>query len=207
MSNFLVIDTSSKYLTVYAAKGGKEYLFYDPECAARHSQILMDRIDEAFGALSLTPDGCDFFGAVTGPGSFTGIRIGVSTVKGMALALGKPLLSITTFDLIAYNVEDKNFIAAADALRAHCYFAGYAESGKADLPPKYASLAEVEALGRAAYGFDDLPLKNYARLSPEKCVKKAVEALKGRAGGDMAPLYVRKSQAEEAKYGNQTVEI
>lgn len=200
MSNFLFIDTSSKHLTVYAKKGEREHLFFDPDCAARHSVALMGEIDEAFKALSLAPAECDFFGAVTGPGSFTGIRIGISTVKGMAAALSKPLLSVTTFDLIAYNVEDKNFLACVDAMRSHCYVAGYSECGKCDLSPAYMPFNEIEGLKRRCYGFDSLPFENYVRLSPEKCVKAAVEALEGSAGGDMAALYVRKSQAEE-NYG------
>lgn len=91
MSNFIAIDTSSRYLTVVAQKGERFVLRHLPECAMQHSVILMDEIDKALDELSLTPAECDFFAAVVGPGSFTGIRIGIAAVKGFALATGKKI--------------------------------------------------------------------------------------------------------------------
>lgn len=202
MNNFLVLDTSSKYLTVYAEKDGKRAVSHLENCAASHSVVLMDEVDKVLKSLSLTPEGCDFFGAVTGPGSFTGIRIGVSTVKGMALACGKPLLAITVFDMLAYNVEDENFIIAVDALHDHYYVAGYKKRGECDLSPAYLSREEIEALSRPVYGFEELPFARYTRLSVKDCLPRAVEALKGNLCADIAALYVRKSQAEEAKSGS-----
>ena len=82
MSNFLVIDTSSRYLTVAAVKDGETALRHLPDCAMRHSVMLMSEIDKAMNKVGLAPADCDFFAAVTGPGSFTGIRIGVSAANG-----------------------------------------------------------------------------------------------------------------------------
>lgn len=60
MSNFIAIDTSSRYLTVVAQKGKGFVLRHLPECAMQHSVILMDEIDKALDELSLTPAECDF---------------------------------------------------------------------------------------------------------------------------------------------------
>ena len=70
MSNCLVIDTSSRYLTVIAAKDGRVAKRHISDCALNHSVILMDEADKALDEVGLSPRECDFFGAVTGPGSF-----------------------------------------------------------------------------------------------------------------------------------------
>ena len=92
MKNFLAIDTSSKYMTVLAAKDGKTFVSYVPDCAMRHSMLLMGEIDKVLSEAELSLNDCDFFSAVVGAGSFTGIRIGISTIKGFCLAAGKPSL-------------------------------------------------------------------------------------------------------------------
>lgn len=199
MTKYLAIDTSSRYLTVLARNGDKLCLRHLPECAMRHSVILMDEIDKALNETSLKPADCDFFAAVTGPGSFTGIRIGVATAKGFALAADKPLKAITAFDLIAYNVNSKNFIVAIDAAHAHYYVCGY-KDGKVSLNHSYLSDAEVAALNLPVYGFEDLPFENYTRLDVKNCLKTAAEGCP--LSEDMHALYVRKSQAEEALNGN-----
>lgn len=195
MSNFLMIDTSSRYLTVAAKKGEKIALRHIPNCAMQHSVILMNEVEEAFSEIGLTPAECDFFGAVTGPGSFTGIRIGISTAKGLALGAGKPLMGLTTFQLIAYNVVSDNFYVVIDAAHLHFYVQGF---GKNLLPPSYLSLEEVESLGRPLYGFEDLPLRNYSKLNVKDCLLPAV-AKGGALTDEIYALYVRKSQAEEGR--------
>lgn len=202
MSNFLAIDTSSRYLTVLAQKDGKQVLRHLPDCAMQHSVILMDEIEKALAECLLTPSECDFFAAVTGPGSFTGVRIGISTVKGFALAADKPLLSITSFDLIAYNVAGENFYVVIDAAHSHYYVCGYGNGRKEILSPCYLSEAQVSALKFPLYGFEDLPFKNYTKLNVKNCIAPAISINETHLSREMQALYVRKSQAEEARCGN-----
>lgn len=196
MSNFLVVDTSSRYLTVAAKKNGNLIISHLPECAMRHSVILMNEVEAAFKEAGLTPLECDFFGAVTGPGSFTGIRIGISTAKGLAMGAGKPLLGLTSFQLIAYNVNSDNFCVVIDAAHSHFYAQGF---GKNAFPPAYLSLEEVLALGCPLYGFEDLPLPDYTRLDVKDCLCPAILRCEGELSDDISALYVRKSQAEEGR--------
>ena len=93
MKNFLAIDTSNGYMSVVACKNGEFYTSYTPDCAMKHSVLLMEKIDEAFDKLQMTAKDCDFFASVIGAGSFTGIRIGISAIKGFCLATGKPSLT------------------------------------------------------------------------------------------------------------------
>ena len=194
MSNFLAIDTSSRYLTVLAQKGDRQVLRHMNECAMKHSQILMDEIDAALTEAELKPDECDFFAAVTGPGSFTGIRIGIATVKGFALATGKPLLGVTAFDMIAYNVADENFCVVIDAGRNYYYLCSYPDDGK---QYKYLSEGEVKSLNKKLYGFEDLPFENYVKLDVKNCLPPAICRNERGLSKNIQALYVRKSQAEE----------
>ena len=196
MSNFLAVDTSSKYLTVLAVKGEKQVLRHIPDCALQHSVTVMCEVDKALKEAGLTPGECDFFSAVTGPGSFTGIRIGISTVKGFAVATGKPLVSVTAFELLAYNVEDDNFYTVIDAAHNHYYVCGFDRDKKVILKPCYLRAEEVEKLGKL-YGFEDLPFKNYKRLDTDRGLYCAVIAKSDKKSDKMEALYVRKSQAEE----------
>ena len=196
MSNYLAVDASSRYLTVAAKKGENLIVKHLADCAMKHSVIIMDEVDAAFGQAGLTPEECDFFCAVTGPGSFTGIRIGISTVKGLALGAKKPLLGITSFDLIAYNVNSENFCVVIDAAHSHFYVKGY---GSNPFNPAYMSLDEVEKLGCPLYGFEDLSLKNYQKLAIKDCLPVAISKSEGNLSEDIAALYVRKSQAEEGR--------
>lgn len=202
MSNYLAIDTSAGYLTVLAVKGENKVLKHIPDCAMQHSVILMDETDKVMDKAELDPCECDFFCAVTGPGSFTGIRIGIATAKGFALAAGKKLLGVTAFELAAYTVNSENFYAVVDAAHSHYYVCGFGKDKKVTLPPCYMPKNKVEALGAPLYGFTDADLKNYTRLQPDKCLFAAVEAKKSSLTDDISALYVRKSQAEEAKNGN-----
>lgn len=199
MSNYLCVDTSSRYLTVIAAKGDKVVKHYIPDCALNHSVILMDEIDRALDKARLSPAECDFFAAVTGPGSFTGIRIGISAIKGFASALSKRSAGVTSFEMISYNVNsDCHYVVAIDAAHGYYYVAGYAPDGSEDIAPSYLSGEEVAALRRPVYGFEELPFERYTRLNADDCLLNAVKRIEDREGG-LAALYVRRSQAEEER--------
>lgn len=205
MNNFLAVDTSSRYLTVLAKKGEKTVIRHVADCAMQHSVVLMDEIERALDEAGLTPEECDYFAAVTGPGSFTGIRIGIATVKGFALGAGKKVKSVTAFDLLAYNVNSSlPFHVVIDAAHDHYYVCGYS-GGKIVLTPSYMSAERVAALGTPLVGFEDLKFENYKRLAVRDCILKAVES--APVTDDMHALYVRRSQAEEALYADKKVGI
>lgn len=202
MSNFLAVDTSSRYLTVAACKGKKKVVNHIPDCAMNHSVILMDEIDKALNGVGLTPEDCDFFAAVTGPGSFTGIRIGVSCIKGYAVALGKRAVGVTTFDMLSYNVNsDCNYLIAVDAAHGNFYVGGYSADGKCNLAPCYMSGEELAAKLMPIYGFEELSLPRYTKLNAADCLYPAVlqAAEKSEAESGLNALYVKKSQAEEER--------
>ena len=69
-----------------------------------HSQTLLPMVEGLLKTCALSPGELDFFAVTRGPGSFTGLRIGSATAKGLGLALKKPLIQIPTVDGIAYNL-------------------------------------------------------------------------------------------------------
>ncbi|MBQ2701924.1 MAG: tRNA (adenosine(37)-N6)-threonylcarbamoyltransferase complex dimerization subunit type 1 TsaB [Clostridia bacterium] len=201
MKNFLAIDTSCDYFTAILSKNGEIYTCFLPDCAMKHSVSLMPAVDELLKKAEMTLDECDYFAAVVGAGSFTGIRIGVSAVKGMCLAFSKPALPITSFDVAAYNAIDRKILCLVDALHDSYYVCGY-EDGKVVYPPAYLSEEEVLKLSReyALYACAPLPISEKANVTlvdPVKGLERAAIALaKQDRFGDLTALYVRKSSAE-----------
>ncbi len=201
--NFLAVDTSGNHLTVIAGKKGEQYSVFLPNCAMRHSVNVLPAVDEALKKANLTLDECDFFSAVVGAGSFTGIRIGISLIKGFCLATGKPSLPVTSFDLAAYNgIENEKTLCLVDALHDSYYACGY-EGGKVVYPPAYISEEDALALqkeGYRLYACGELPLckkTSVQIVDPVAGLEKATLA-RAKAGAfeELTALYVRKSSAE-----------
>ena len=69
-----------------------------------HSQTLLPMLDEVAGMIELDLDTIDAIAIAGGPGSFTGLRIGSATAKGLGLALDKPIVHVPTVDALAYNL-------------------------------------------------------------------------------------------------------
>ena len=201
MKNFLAIDTSNDYFTAVLGKNGEVYTSFLPDCAMKHSVTLMPEVDSLLRKADMKLEDCDYFAAVVGAGSFTGIRIGISAVKGMCLAFTKPSLPITSFDVIAYNALDRKILCLVDALHDSYYVCGY-EDGVVVYPPAYLSEEEVITLSKeyALYACADLPISSKVKLcvvDPKKGLEKAAIALATQNKfGDLAALYVRKSSAE-----------
>ena len=143
--NYLAIDTSGKNLTVIINKNGQIYKFFDQECGVNHSVELMPAVEKIAKQAQFDFNTADFFCAVVGAGSFTGIRIGVATVKALCFAFNKPCLSITSFDTLAYNKKDGKILALIDAKHNGFYACGY-ENGAVVIQPAYLMREEVEKL-------------------------------------------------------------
>ena len=205
MKNFLAVDTSGNHLSVIACKNGKTQSVFLSDCAMKHAVSIMPAVDEALKKADLTLAECDFFAASVGAGSFTGIRIGISAVKGFCLAFNKPALPITSFDVLAYNAIDSGsgkLLCLVDALHDSYYACGY-EGETIVYPPAYLSEEEVLALKEQGYALcacSALPIEEKAKITlvdPCEGLKKAALALSEKERfGELTALYVRKSSAE-----------
>ena len=92
-----------------------------------HSKHLMNMIHTAIGFSGLGFSDLDGFAVVRGPGSFTGLRIGIATVKGLAVGFKKPLVGISSLEALAMQVSNWPYLICPllDACRGEVYFAGY----------------------------------------------------------------------------------
>lgn len=197
---FLAVDTSGKYMSVVAYCDGAVERVFLPECAMKHSVELMGEIDRVFARSHMKPNECDFFAVVVGPGSFTGIRIGISTVKGLCFACGKPALAITSLEALAY-AERNDLLALVDAGRS-CYYACAYDGNKAEASsPAYLSGGEVGEL--AARGFRPIAaealFEGCGAVDPCEGLLNAVIAKKDQTipAEELSAVYLRKSSAEE----------
>ena len=102
--NLLAVDTSGPVAGVAVLKDGE--VAYEGAAVNRltHSVNLMPMIEEALGRAGLDVSEIGLYAAVTGPGSFTGVRIGVSAVKGMAHGAGKPCVGVDALEALAAAV-------------------------------------------------------------------------------------------------------
>ena len=196
----LSIDTSGDRLAVTLTGDVKDEIYLG-DAMLKHSVTLMPSIEQILTENGLTLNDIDVFAAVTGPGSFTGIRIGVFA-KALAYANDKKVLAVTSFDLLAYNgVSDKK-LCVIDALHGNFYACGY-YGEKVILKPCFITLQEVKKLGAEYKIIADKKVDGEAFIVGDMLagLKNAVTAKIDKATLDretLIPLYVRKSQAEES---------
>lgn len=99
----LGIDTSTKSLGIALVEDGRLILSSEKVSGLRHSQDLMPTIKKLLKKASLDIKGIDGFAVSLGPGSFTGLRIGVTAAKTLSVVTGRPVAGVPTLDVIAYN--------------------------------------------------------------------------------------------------------
>ncbi len=190
-----------------------------------HSQTLMPMVENLFACTQTKLEDVDLFAVTAGPGSFTGVRIGVASVKGMAMALGKPCAGVSTLEAMAQNLTflDGVVCALMDARCGQVYNALFRVHGG-----ELTRLTEDRALSAEQAAADCEPLggplylagdgaalcagkEAFARLSPvllpeplryQRASGAAKAALAAFARGEavtadrLAPIYLRLPQAE-----------
>jgi tRNA threonylcarbamoyladenosine biosynthesis protein TsaB len=119
--NLLAIDTAASVLSVaVATKDGVHSA--DTEAGTRHSELAMDCIDAVMKEAGLIPNELDGVLCMGGPGSFTGLRIGFSIAKGLALALNIPFAPVPTLDCIALPYSGRPLVMPVITARKNAFF-------------------------------------------------------------------------------------
>ena len=112
-----------------------------------HAEALMPLIARVMKASGVAFAALDRIAVTTGPGSFTGLRVGLSAARGIALAAGKPVVGVTTLTAYAAPVVSENgehpVISAIDARHDHVYFQVVSGDGSSLIKPKVAPIAEA----------------------------------------------------------------
>ena len=122
----LAIDTSTTHSSCAVMDDNNIVGDFSINQSMSHNQILLVMVDEMLKKLNINIEDIDLFVAVTGPGSFTGIRIGVTVVKALAMALNKPIVAVNTLEALSFGVfSDKKKIPLIDARGERVYYGVY----------------------------------------------------------------------------------
>jgi tRNA threonylcarbamoyladenosine biosynthesis protein TsaB len=221
----VLIDTAGSSCGVAVSRGGKllgETIFSHDSV---RSASLLSALDVLLSEAGLEVPSVDAFAVTTGPGSFTGLRIGLAAVKGLALATGKPVVPISSLVLLALNLPCVSVPVCPmfDARKKEVYAALYETRSRprALVPDSVSSpedfLARIPGqalfVGEGARVYEDSirsilgPRAEFAPRSfdvprPSSAIPLALDILE--AGGAISadlllPSYIRSSEAERAK--------
>ncbi|MDF2612963.1 MAG: tsaB [Clostridia bacterium] len=227
--NILGIDASGIAGSIAYMKDNKlvgEYYICDK---LTHSETIMPMMEHMKQLIGLDLSTLDAIAVTSGPGSFTGLRIGVTTAKALALALDKPIIGIPTLDAIANNITHTEHVICPmmDARRNQVYTALYQWRGKEllrltdylaiDIDEYLCQIAErnekVIFLGDGVWQYRDkieekLEYKaefaaSYLTLQRASTLVQiaSIEYDKGNSvsASEFVPMYLRKSQAERER--------
>ncbi len=197
-----------------------------------HSQTLLPMVEFLLKQFDLTPQEIDLFAATEGPGSFTGVRIGAATLKGLAFGLDKPCIGVSTPEALAYNLIDHEGLICPvmNARRKQVYTALFRVSGgglKRLMEDSAIAITELNERLRAydepvrlcGDGYDiteellEHPIiavsERYRHQSAYSVAQVAFKQYqKGVRGTDteFAPVYLRLSQAERERAERQAAD-
>lgn len=219
----LGIDSSATVASVAVCEDERLLAEYTVNNGNTHSETLLPMIQAALAALSLSISDIDLFAVSSGPGSFTGVRIGAATLKGLAFASGKPCVGISTLHALALNLLPvKGLICPVmNARRSQVYTALFRSDGETLerlMPDSAMSISELDTIlyeyGEAVYFCGDgygitlealektsaLPVSDKSRCQSGYSVARVAlaEYKSGHAVSDteLKVTYLRPSQAE-----------
>jgi tRNA threonylcarbamoyladenosine biosynthesis protein TsaB len=207
----LALDTATEVLAI-AVEDGSARASLALRRGLQHSPALLPLADRLLAELGLGARDLDLVVCATGPGSFTGIRIGLATAKGISLATGCPLVGVSTLDSLAlpWRGFPGDVWSVIDARKGRWYAAGYCGGRRVT---DYVDLAPGELRARIAAGTgptlvagpdaprfaEGLPGTSATDLFDPGAVLRAGRERYEAEGADprsLTPLYLRQSEAE-----------
>lgn len=215
----LSVDSSSQAATAALICDGELLCEYTQNQKKTHSVKMLPMIEKMLSDVGVTMSEIDFFVCGIGPGSFTGLRIGVATVRGFAETLGKECVPVNSLEALSNNVSGFNglIFSLVSARENECYCAVY-ENGKEIIAPCVLTIEEIcqRASDKPCMFVGDGAVLNYELLRQNvKCshfttnrnnmISSASigevgyrKILEGNTSSceSLVPLYLRKSQAE-----------
>ena len=222
----LAIDSCMNTSAVALLENDKLTAQFTVNTENTHSETLLPMVESLLKLFDAEIKDIDLFAASEGPGSFTGVRIGAATVKGLAFNSQKPCIGVSTLEALAYNLKgfDGILCPVMNARRKQVYTAIFKQSGERTerlLPDSAISIAELDEL-LSAYGEPiylsgdgyDITVENLQKTAPHPTPERlrhqsaysvAQVAYQKYLAGDrttdaaMAPSYLRPCQAERER--------
>ena len=148
----LGIETSGILCSIAWWQSGKILLEYNVEKRNAHATLIAKLVEEGVENLGISFDDLDLVAVASGPGSFTGLRIGMAYAKGICLALDIPLIPVSNFEVLAYSERDSGRpVLCLIEARKDYYYAGSFENGFLNPVEQYIS-EKHEILEKVATG-------------------------------------------------------
>jgi len=150
MATILNIETSTEVCSIAVSKGGSLLFKKESWEGLNHSELLTVFIEEAMADNDFTLNQLDAVGVSKGPGSYTGLRIGISVAKGLCYALDIPLIAVNSLEILGTYIalkstENRLYCPMIDARRMEVYTALYNSTGK-EIKPVSAEVVEENFL-------------------------------------------------------------
>lgn len=227
----LSIDTSSEVCSVALLENNKVIKEISVEDGNTHSVKLMPQIEQLCKETNISLQEIDLFACDKGPGSFTGIRIGIATLKAFCDTLNKPAIGVTSLLGLAYHIAEAEYVCSLiDAKHDMVYFSLFHHVDGKYIPEMEAAAMDISNVteilksynkcisfvGNGSILFQDMlkfNLENNAIIEQNIQLHKLDATCIGRAAFDLyqnadlfdtslSPLYLRKSNAEREREGN-----
>lgn len=218
----LASDSTAVVASVALCDDEKLLACFTVNAGNTHSETLLPMIESALKMTNLTADDIDLFALSEGPGSFTGVRIGAATIKGLAFGKDKPCVGVSTLEALAYNLSGNVGIVCPcmNARRNQVYNALFGCDGKGNIerlcPDRAIGVPELEEelkrysepvricgdgafLLTGDYGYTPELLIHQNGYSVAMCALKAYREGKQVSDTELAPTYLRPSQAERTR--------
>lgn len=207
--NSLIINTSNKVLDIVLQKEGQVFSSSSTN-EEHHNEVLIPMIDKLLTQNKVTVRDINRFGVVVGPGSFTGIRVGVATIKAFRDVTGAPAYGINNLDLL-FTLASAQFDeveAVAIAGSGNTYFVARMVNGlvyKYDRNLTLQELKEIAPKGKIAMFEED---KNIKAMVVKFDANIMLNCLDNSTNQTLTPVYYQLSQAEREKLkaGNLTIQ-
>jgi tRNA threonylcarbamoyl adenosine modification protein YeaZ len=187
----LAADTSLSLLSVALVRDETLVGAVALEGRGSRNEKLLPSIDWLLAENAIARNEIDLFAVTRGPGSFTGVRIGLATIQGLALALDRPVCAMSTHEAIAWG-EQGSVAVIDDAGRGELFLSVY-ESGEETQSPRLVS--RHDSAERAILAGEFVQRENVA----VRCARRALEIERrgmGEGYRDVTPIYVRLAEAE-----------
>ena len=223
----LAFDSTATSMSVCLTEDERLLSLHVANTGLTHSQTLLHAIEHILSQTSLSISDVDLFAFTAGPGSFTGVRIGAATVKGLAFAENKPCVEVSTLEALAEGLAsfDGIICPVMNARRNQVYTATFKSEGAKIsrlTPDRAISISELEAeliemkpnhlylcgdgYGITIEGFKEIKPNDTPELlrytnaySVAVCAKRAYELGEAKDDKTITPTYLRPSQAERER--------
>ena len=202
----LAVDTTGEHGSIALSRGGETVQEMAILAPNGFAHVLYGCIRELLDRNAIALRQVECFAAASGPGSFTGVRVGLACVKGLAEATGRQAMAVSNLEALARFGRAPLRAAILDARRGEIYGAVYEADGRAVIPESVGKLpawvaalpAGVEFVAADWTGLDDLPAEPRV-TAPRELAAMVARIAAGRQWSDPAALdanYVRRSDAE-----------